>query len=102
MQTTLRDADRRNAISTSSTPPASPSTLMGDSIATNPFMLGFAFQKGAIPLSLEAILRAIEINGAAIEMNKQAFTWGRLAAHDIARVRSVIQFRARADAPPHA
>ena len=72
------------------------SALMGDSIATNAFLLGFAFQKGAVPLSLEAILRAIEINGAAIEMNKQAFTWGRLAAHDIARVRSVTQFRARA------
>ncbi|MBI5263794.1 MAG: indolepyruvate ferredoxin oxidoreductase family protein [Bradyrhizobium sp.] len=70
--------------------------LMGDSIATNPFMLGFAFQKGAIPLSLDALLRAIEINGAAVEMNKQAFTWGRLAAHDMARVRSVLQFRARA------
>jgi indolepyruvate ferredoxin oxidoreductase len=62
-------------------------------------MLGFAFQKGAIPLSLEALLRAIEINGAAIEMNKQAFTWGRLAAHDISRVRSVTQFRARAASP---
>jgi indolepyruvate ferredoxin oxidoreductase len=72
------------------------SALMGDSIATNAFMLGLAFQKGAIPLSLEAILRAIEINGAAIEMNKQAFSWGRLAAHDIARVRSATQFRARA------
>jgi indolepyruvate ferredoxin oxidoreductase len=71
------------------------SALMGDSIATNAFMLGFAFQKAAIPLSLEAILRAIEINGAAIEMNKQAFSWGRLAAHDIARVRHVTQFRAR-------
>ena len=56
---------------------------MGDSIATNAFMLGFAFQKGAIPLSLEAILRAIEINGAAVEMNKQAFSWGRLAAYDL-------------------
>ena len=75
------------------------SALMGDSIATNAFMLGFAFQKGAIPLSLEAILRAIEINGAAIEMNKQAFSWGRLAAYDLARVRSVTQFRARATAP---
>ena len=62
---------------------------MGDSIATNPFMLGFAWQKGAVPLSLEAILRAIELNGAAVEMNKQAFAWGRLAAHDLARVRSV-------------
>src|SRR5207344_155383 len=75
------------------------SALMGDSIATNPFMLGFAFQKGAIPLSLEALLRAIEINGAAVEMNKQAFTWGRLAAHDMSRIRSVLQFRARATAP---
>ena len=73
--------------------------LMGDSIATNPFMLGFAFQKGAIPLSLEALLRAIEINGAAIEMNKLAFTWGRLAAHDMSRVRSVLQFKSRASAP---
>jgi indolepyruvate ferredoxin oxidoreductase len=75
------------------------SALMGDSIATNAFLLGLAFQKGAIPLSLEAILRAIEINGAAIEMNKQAFGWGRLAAHDLARIRSVIQFRGRAAAP---
>jgi indolepyruvate ferredoxin oxidoreductase len=72
---------------------------MGDSIATNPFMLGFAFQNGAIPLSLEALLRAIEINGAAVEMNKLAFTWGRLAAHDISRVRSVLQFKTRASAP---
>jgi indolepyruvate ferredoxin oxidoreductase len=74
-------------------------TLMGDSIATNAFLLGFAFQNGAIPLTLETILRAIEINGAAIEMNKLAFTWGRLAAHDISRVRSVLQFRARTATP---
>jgi indolepyruvate ferredoxin oxidoreductase len=98
MQTTLRDAiGERNLEIIDATGIAA--TLMGDSIATNPFMLGFAFQKGAIPLSLEALLRAIEINGAAIEMNKQAFTWGRLAAHDMSRVRSVIQFKSRADAP---
>jgi indolepyruvate ferredoxin oxidoreductase len=97
METTLRDAiGERNLDIIDATGIAS--TLMGDSIATNPFMLGFAFQKGAIPLSLEALLRAIEINGAAIEMNKQAFTWGRLAAHDISRVRSVIQFKSRAGA----
>ena len=60
--------------------------LMGDSIATNSFMLGFAFQRGAIPLSLEAIMKAIDLNGAAIEMNKLAFSWGRLAAHDLQRV----------------
>ena len=62
------------------------SALMGDSIATNSFMLGFAFQRGAIPLSLEAIMKAIDLNGAAIEMNKLAFSWGRLAAHDLPRV----------------
>jgi indolepyruvate ferredoxin oxidoreductase len=45
------------------------------------------------------MLRAIEINGAAIEMNKLAFSWGRLAAHDISRVRSVLQFRSRQAAP---
>src|SRR5579883_2907823 len=98
MQAALRDAvGERNLDIIDATGIAA--TLMGDSIATNPFMLGFAFQKGAIPLSLEALLRAIEINGAAVEMNKQAFTWGRLAAHDMARVRSVIQFRARAAQP---
>ena len=67
--------------------------LMGDSIATNAFMLGFAFQRGAIPLSLEAILKAIELNGAAIEMNKTAFSWGRLAAHDLQRVVSAARFK---------
>src|SRR5579871_2187932 len=98
MQTALRDAvGERNLDIIDATGIAA--TLMGDSIATNPFMLGFAFQKGAIPLSLEALLRAIEINGAAIEMNKQAFTWGRLAAHDMSRIRSVLQFKSRAAAP---
>ncbi|HET6719981.1 MAG TPA: indolepyruvate ferredoxin oxidoreductase family protein, partial [Rhodocyclaceae bacterium] len=56
--------------------------LMGDSIATNLFMLGYAWQKGLVPLSREAILRAIEINGAAVEANKLAFQWGRRAAVD--------------------
>jgi indolepyruvate ferredoxin oxidoreductase len=60
--------------------------LMGDSIATNLFMVGFAYQRGLIPLSEDAILRAIELNGAAIESNKQSFRWGRLAAVDPARV----------------
>ncbi|UGY01320.1 indolepyruvate ferredoxin oxidoreductase family protein [Bradyrhizobium quebecense] len=73
--------------------------LMGDSIATNAFMLGFAFQRGAIPLSLEAILKAIELNGAAIEMNKTAFSWGRLAAHDLQRVISAARFKNTGAAP---
>ena len=73
--------------------------LMGDSIATNSFMLGFAFQRGAIPLSLEAILKAIELNGAAIEMNRLAFSWGRLAAHDLPRVVSAARFKSSGSVP---
>ncbi|MCD8566428.1 MAG: indolepyruvate ferredoxin oxidoreductase family protein [Alphaproteobacteria bacterium] len=56
--------------------------LMGDEIATNIFMVGFAWQKGLIPLSKEAIMKAIEINGVAIDANIKAFNYGRLAAHD--------------------
>jgi indolepyruvate ferredoxin oxidoreductase len=75
------------------------SALMGDSIATNAFMLGFAFQRGAIPLSLEAITKAIELNAAAIEMNRLAFSWGRLAAHDLPRVVSAARFKTSGAAP---
>ncbi len=60
--------------------------LLGDSIATNLFMLGYAWQKGLVPLAGESILRAIEINGAAIEANKAAFLWGRRAAVDLKAV----------------
>jgi indolepyruvate ferredoxin oxidoreductase len=56
--------------------------LLGDAIATNLFMLGVAWQRGLVPVSFEALIRAIELNGAAVEMNKQAFAWGRLAAVD--------------------
>ncbi|MBC8651331.1 indolepyruvate ferredoxin oxidoreductase family protein [Pseudomonas sp. MTM4] len=54
--------------------------LMGDSIATNLFLLGFAYQQGLLPLSAEAIEKAITINGVAAELNLQAFRWGRRAA----------------------
>jgi indolepyruvate ferredoxin oxidoreductase len=67
--------------------------LIGDSIATNSFMLGFAFQRGVIPLTLGAIMKAIDLNGAAIDMNKLAFSWGRLAAHDLRRVVSAARFK---------
>jgi len=62
--------------------------LLGDSIGANLFMLGYAWQKGWVPLSQDALMRAVELNGAAVEMNKAAFNWGRMAAHDIAKVRS--------------
>ncbi len=64
--------------------------LMGDSIAANLFMVGYAFQKGLIPLSFDAIDRAIELNGVAIESNRRAFLWGRRAAHDEAAVRKLL------------
>ena len=50
--------------------------LMGDAIYTNPFLLGMAFQLGKLPVSEGALHRAIELNGRAIEANKQAFAWG--------------------------
>ncbi|WP_407072237.1 indolepyruvate ferredoxin oxidoreductase family protein [Solilutibacter oculi] len=60
--------------------------LMGDAIAANLFMLGYAWQQGLVPLSFEALMRAVELNGAAIDMNKTAFAWGRLAAIDLPAV----------------
>jgi indolepyruvate ferredoxin oxidoreductase len=60
--------------------------LMGDSIATNLFMVGYAYQRGLLPVSETSILQAIELNGAAIESNKQSFNWGRLAAVEPANV----------------
>ncbi|MGO1120134.1 indolepyruvate ferredoxin oxidoreductase family protein [Rhodovibrionaceae bacterium A322] len=60
--------------------------LLGDSIASNLFMLGYAWQKGLVPMSGEALNKAIELNGVAVDFNKQAFLWGRRAAHDLAAV----------------
>jgi indolepyruvate ferredoxin oxidoreductase len=60
--------------------------LLGDSIATNLFMVGYAWQKGLVPLSQASILQAIDLNGAAVESNKQAFEWGRRAAVDLVAV----------------
>ena len=57
--------------------------LMGDAIATNMFMLGYVWQKGWVPLSETALLRAIELNALQVEFNKQAFIWGRTAAVDL-------------------
>jgi indolepyruvate ferredoxin oxidoreductase len=74
--------------------------LMGDSIATNLFMLGYAFQQGLVPLSLAAIERAIELNGVAVENGKRSFAWGRLAAHDRGAVQEAARPALREDAPP--
>jgi indolepyruvate ferredoxin oxidoreductase len=63
--------------------------LMGDSIAANLFMLGYAWQKGRIPLKEASLLRAIELNGVAIASNKKSFLWGRRAAVDLKRVEKI-------------
>jgi indolepyruvate ferredoxin oxidoreductase len=61
--------------------------LMGDAIYTNPFVLGYAWQKGWVPLRHESLTRAIELNAVQVEKNLAAFEWGRRAAHDLAAVK---------------
>ncbi|WP_163834642.1 indolepyruvate ferredoxin oxidoreductase family protein [Spartinivicinus ruber] len=60
--------------------------LLGDAIATNLFMVGYAWQQGLIPLPERAIMRAIELNGVAVDFNQTAFIWGRKAAENLATV----------------
>jgi len=60
--------------------------LLGDAIYTNPFVLGYAWQRGWLPLSHRSLVRAIELNGVQVEKNIAAFEWGRRAAHDPASV----------------
>ncbi len=60
--------------------------LLGDAIATNMFMVGYAWQQGGLPVSRRSILEAIRLNGVEAEMNAAAFEWGRRAAVDFAAV----------------
>jgi len=60
--------------------------LLGDAIGANLFMLGYAFQKGLLPVSHEALMGAIELNAVAVDFNRQAFIWGRRAALNLAEV----------------
>ena len=64
--------------------------LFGNSLGANMFMLGFAFQHGGLPLSAEAVEKAIELNGEAVAMNVAAFRWGRRAAHEPDFVRGLV------------
>ncbi len=57
-------------------------SLLGNTIYSNVLMVGYAWQSGLIPVSLDAMLRAIELNGVAVEQNRMAFGWGRIAASD--------------------
>jgi indolepyruvate ferredoxin oxidoreductase len=65
--------------------------LVGDSIYTNPLMLGYAWQQGRVPLSHAALMRAIELNGVQVDNNKAAFEWGRYCAHDLASVQALFK-----------
>jgi indolepyruvate ferredoxin oxidoreductase len=75
--------------------------FMGDTIYVNPMIMGYAWQRGWIPLSRESIFRAIELNAVAIDNNKAAFEWGRRAANDWPAVQKllspgqVIEFKKR-------
>ena len=65
--------------------------LVGDSIYTNPLLLGYAWQKGRVPLSHAALMRAIELNGVQVDNNQAAFEWGRRCAHDLAQVQALFK-----------
>ncbi len=65
--------------------------LLGQSLGANMFMLGYAYQLGALPLSAEAIEKAIEMNGQAVAMNLAAFSYGRRAAVDPKAVESLVK-----------
>ena len=64
--------------------------LLGDSIYANPLLLGYAWQKGCVPLGHAALMRAIELNGTQADNNKAAFEWGRRCAHDLAGVLALL------------
>ena len=80
---------------------AASTKLLGDSIYTNPMMLGYAWQRGWIPLEKSSLMRAIELNAVQVQQNKLAFEWGCRAAHDLASVQkllnpgSVVEFKKR-------
>lgn len=77
--------------------------LLGDSIAANMFMLGFAYQRGLIPVTADAIEQAIELNGAQQQMNRDAFLWGRRTVVDpdaVGRMLSTLQASQRASLSP--
>ena len=60
--------------------------LLGDALGANLFVLGYALQRGRLPVGLPALQRAIELNARSVAMNRRALAWGRLAAHDLAAV----------------
>ncbi|PIY28859.1 MAG: indolepyruvate ferredoxin oxidoreductase [Comamonadaceae bacterium CG_4_9_14_3_um_filter_60_33] len=64
---------------------------LGDSIYSNLLLLGYAWQKGRVPLSRAAVLRAMELNGVQVANNQAAFEWGRHCAHDLPALLALFQ-----------
>jgi indolepyruvate ferredoxin oxidoreductase len=93
----LETALRKDSAFLDFTKPAE--TLLGDAIATNMMMMGYAYQRGLLPLTAQAIEQAIEVNGVAIKVNTQAFRLGRLAAADPSRIAAMMKGHDEADAP---
>jgi len=73
--------------------------LLGDHISTNVFLLGFAYQKGYLPLKDASIEEAIRLNNVAVEMNLRAFAWGRVAAVEPDRLSELVGLQNINDAP---
>ncbi len=63
--------------------------LLGNTMGANMFMLGYAWQKGTLPIPLDALIKAIELNGQAVAMNLKALDWGRQAAVDQSAVETL-------------
>jgi indolepyruvate ferredoxin oxidoreductase len=74
--------------------------LLGDAIYTNPFVLGFAWQRGWVPLRHESLVRAIELNAVQVEKNLAAFEWGRHAAHDLEGLTRFVKAQGRGGLSP--
>ena len=74
--------------------------LLGDAIAGNLFLVGYAWQKGLIPLSEQAVMQAIELNGVAVQWNMEAFLWGRRAAHNPGAVAELCEMPVDAEQVP--
>ncbi|MGO9357849.1 MAG: indolepyruvate ferredoxin oxidoreductase family protein [Xanthobacteraceae bacterium] len=89
VNTVLESSIRRDSLFLDFTHAAE--ALLGDAIATNVMMLGYASQQGLLPVSAEAIVRAIELNGVSIKMNTLAFMLGRLACADPARLAAMLK-----------
>lgn len=88
--TALADAVGYDALGSFDAEKAS-SALLGDSIYANPMMLGYAWQKGKVPLTHASLMRAMELNGVQVARNQEAFEWGRRCAHDLEAVRALYQ-----------